>query len=72
VTCWIDATGRVRDILKDQNGSVYGIGAMTIEVPLQKYAPTFYNRHGDRFGWGCFGFALVIFIYKILQRRKKL
>ncbi len=36
VTCWIDATGRVRDVLKDQNGSVYGIGAMTIEVPLRK------------------------------------
>ena len=34
VTCWMDATGRVRDIFKDQTGSVYGIGAMTIEVPL--------------------------------------
>jgi apolipoprotein N-acyltransferase len=70
VTCWIDATGRVREILKDQNGSVYGIGAMTIEVPLQKHAPTFYNRHGDRFGWGCVILALALFVRRISGRRK--
>ena len=70
VTCWIDATGRVRDILKDQNGSVYGIGAMTIEVPLQKHAPTFYNRHGDRFGWGCVILAVALFVRRIFGRRK--
>ena len=64
VTCWIDATGRIREILKDQNGSVYGIGAMTIEVPLQKHAPTFYNRHGDWFGWGCVSFAVVALALK--------
>jgi apolipoprotein N-acyltransferase len=64
VTCWIDATGRVRDILKDQNGSVYGIGAMTVEVPLQKHAPTFYNRHGDRFGWMCVVVAGFVFLFR--------
>jgi apolipoprotein N-acyltransferase len=70
VTCWIDATGRMREILKDQNGSVYGIGAMTIEVPLQKHAPTFYNRHGDRFGWGCVILALALVARQIIGRRK--
>jgi apolipoprotein N-acyltransferase len=70
VTCWIDATGRVRDILKDQKGSVYGIGAMTIEVPLQQHAPTFYNRHGDRFGWGCVILALALVARQIIGRRK--
>ncbi len=70
VTCWVDATGRVRDILKDQNDSVYGIGAMTIEVPLQKHVPTFYNRHGDRFGWGCVILASVLLLKRIFVRRK--
>jgi apolipoprotein N-acyltransferase len=70
ITCWIDATGRVRDILKDQNGSVYGIGAMTIEVPLQKHAPTFYNRHGDRFGWGCVILASALLVRRISNRKK--
>jgi apolipoprotein N-acyltransferase len=70
VTCWIDATGRVRDVLKDQNGSVYGTGSMTIEVPLQKHAPTFYNRHGDRFGWGCVILALALVASQIIGRRK--
>jgi len=70
VTCWIDATGRVREILKDQNGGVYGIGAMTIEVPLQKHAPTFYNRHGDRFGWGCVILASLLGFKRIFGRKE--
>jgi apolipoprotein N-acyltransferase len=71
VTCWMDANGRMRDILKDQNGSVYGIGAMTVEVPLQKHAPTFYNRHGDRFGWGCVILATVLAVQQMMSHRKR-
>jgi len=61
VTCWIDATGRVREIFRDNTGSVYGMGALTIDLPLEKHAPTFYNRHGDRFGWGCVALTILIF-----------
>jgi hypothetical protein len=45
----------MRQIFKDVTGSIYGTGAMTFELPLpdEKPAPTFYNRHGDCFGWGC-------------------
>jgi apolipoprotein N-acyltransferase len=59
VTCWIDAHGRVREIFRDNGGSVYGAGALTIDLPLQDHAPTFYNAHGDWFGWGCAGIALL-------------
>ena len=61
VTCWIDATGRVREIFRDKSGSVYGIGALTIDLPLQNHPTTFYNRHGDWFGWSCVvaGFLLI-------------
>jgi apolipoprotein N-acyltransferase len=68
VTCWIDATGRVREMFRDNTGSVYGMGALTIDLPLQKHAPTFYNRHGDWFGWGCIGFAAIVLALKKLRR----
>jgi apolipoprotein N-acyltransferase len=68
VTCWIDAHGRVREIFRDNTGSVYGAGALTIDLPLEKHAPTFYNRHGDWFGWGCVGFALIALARKCKAR----
>ena len=37
VTCWIDATGRVREMFRDNTGSVYGTGALTIDLPLEKH-----------------------------------
>ncbi|HSY74465.1 MAG TPA: apolipoprotein N-acyltransferase [Dongiaceae bacterium] len=69
VTCWIDANGRVREMFKNGTGDVYGVGAMTFELPLQSHAQTFYNRHGDWFGWGCVGVASLIFIRKIIKKK---
>ena len=66
VTCWIDAHGRIREIFRDKNESVYGMGVLTIDLPLEKHAPTFYNRHGDWFGWGCVGVALLALARKRL------
>ena len=61
LTCWIDATGRLREIFRDENGSVYGAGFMTVKIPLllpgEKRPPTFYNQHGDWFGWSCVALA---------------
>jgi apolipoprotein N-acyltransferase len=71
VTCWIDANGRVREIFRDEAGSVYGAGAMTIDLPLQNHAQTFYNRHGDWFGWTCVGIASVLLVVKILPQRRR-
>ena len=74
VTCLIDGHGRIEKIFRDQNGSEYGQGALTVEIPLlqpdQKSAPTFYNRHGDWFGWGCVGITLLLLCRKILAGRK--
>ena len=68
VTCYIDGHGRVDDIFRDARGSEYGQGILTVKIPLlaadQKSAATFYNRHGDWFGWGC-----VILTAAILGRR---
>jgi apolipoprotein N-acyltransferase len=61
LTCWIDPQGRFREIFRDPSGSVYGRGALTFDLPLppagQRPAPTFYNRHGDLFGWLCTAIA---------------
>ncbi|HVU28253.1 MAG TPA: apolipoprotein N-acyltransferase, partial [Verrucomicrobiae bacterium] len=67
ISCWIDANGRVQKIFADDHGTVYGRGAMTIQLPLpsKKSAPTFYNRHGDWFGWSCVIAALGFFLFRL-------
>jgi apolipoprotein N-acyltransferase len=71
LTCWADATGRLHDILKDPAGSVYGPGFMTIEIPVGvKREPTFYNRHGDWFGWACVSVTGFVFARKTIQTKK--
>src|SRR5208282_878522 len=55
LTCWIDPQGRMREI-EDQGGSIYGPGFITPAIPLRspgERAQTYYNRHGDLFGWDC-------------------
>ncbi len=56
ITCWIDARGRLRDILGAPD-KVYGPGVLLADIPLERGGAarraTFYNRHGDCFGWGC-------------------
>ncbi len=57
LTCWVDKNGRLRKIFRDHTGDVYGAGFLIAEIPLltsgEKRAPTFYNQHGDWFGWSC-------------------
>ena len=64
LTCWIDSRGVMRQVFRDANGSVYGAGAMTVQIPVltpgEKRAPTFYNRHGDWFGWSCVAVLAVV------------
>jgi apolipoprotein N-acyltransferase len=63
LTCWIDSRGRIREILGRETGDVYTAGFMTVAIPLlpagRKREPTFYNRHGDWFGWGCVALSLI-------------
>jgi len=76
LTCWVDPHGRLREIFRDQTGSVYGAGVTTIEVPLlspgKKRAATFYNQHGDWFGWSCVGVTGILLAAKISTRRRRL
>ncbi len=69
VTCTINAQGRVEKIFHDAHGSEYGDGVLTVKIPLlsaeKKSAATFYNRHGDWFGWGCVGVAGLMLFRKL-------
>ena len=73
LTCWVDGRGRVRQIFRDANNTVYGPGFMTAQIPLldpgEKRPPTFYNQHGDWFGWGCVGIAALMVMRRILRKR---
>jgi apolipoprotein N-acyltransferase len=57
ITCLVNSHGRVTDTFRDSNGSEYGPGVLTVDIPLpgasQPSAHTFYNRHGNWFGWLC-------------------
>lgn len=73
ITCWIDAHGHLAQVFKDSTDSVYGAGTMVIKVPLpadgQIRTPTFYNRHGDEFGWGCVVYSIVALMVAAFQKR---
>jgi apolipoprotein N-acyltransferase len=57
ITCLIDRHGQMQKVFRDAQNSEYGRGAFTVDVPLrtaaEKSVHTFYNRHGDWFGWSC-------------------
>jgi apolipoprotein N-acyltransferase len=71
ITCYIDGHGRIGDIFRDTHGSEYGKGVLSVKIPLlapgQKSTATFYNRHGDWFGWGCVAFTAAT----LLSRARK-
>ncbi|HWD92165.1 MAG TPA: apolipoprotein N-acyltransferase [Verrucomicrobiae bacterium] len=70
ITCWIDAKGRWAQKFTDKNGSVYGVGFMIATVPLpDQHSQTFYNRHGDWFGWACLALAIVTVLATWERRR---
>ncbi len=66
LTCWVDEYGRVREIFRSPNGSVYDEGFLVTKVALRssgsKRLPTFYNRHGDLFGWVCVALAATFIL----------
>jgi len=63
LTCWIDARGAMLGILGTEGKAVYAPGFLSAKIPLpgetQKREPTFYNRYGDWFGWGCLVLSVV-------------
>ncbi len=71
LTCWIDAHGRLYPSYFGSAQDIYGAGYAAIEVPLRgpDRQPTFYNRHGDWFGWTCVGVAGLLVVATGFRRR---
>jgi apolipoprotein N-acyltransferase len=55
ITCVVDGRGRIRQVFRDGQGSVYGRGIMMADVPLADRGggATVFRRHGSVFGWLC-------------------
>ena len=77
ISCWVDRFGGMHNVFFDgatDAGDVYRAGFKIVEVPLPspetKARRTFYNRHGDWFGWSCVGLAAVAFAARLATRRR--
>jgi apolipoprotein N-acyltransferase len=72
LTGWVDAQGRLRQVFRDERGTIYGPGYLTAQIPLlspgEKRVPTFYHEHGDVFGWACVGITGIMLLGRILRR----
>jgi apolipoprotein N-acyltransferase len=75
LTCWVDECGRIREIFHDARGTIYGPGYMFTEIPLlangETRAGTFYNLHGDVFGWGCVVITALMLMFRLKRFKKK-
>ena len=68
---WIDENGRVRDVLKNEQGSIYFEGAtvLDVEVPILPLAP--HSSIGDQFAYLCTGIFFAILLYYLMGVRKR-
>ena len=73
LTCWIDSLGRVRQFYGQESGDIYGAGFVSFDVLLgQTIGQTFYNRHGDVFGWTCLGWVLGVLGVRGFRAKRRL
>ena len=72
VTCFVNRSGRITQVLRDESGSTFTEGVLTgeINVPTE-HELTFYARHGELFAKSCAVITLVtILVATVIQQRK--
>jgi len=50
---WIDQRGNQRQVLRDENGSIYFEGASTLELKIPEVSPSTSKSYADYFLWLC-------------------
>ena len=75
ISCWADEFGILRETAFADGRSEYAAGYRIVKLPRQRPeswpARTFYNRHGDWFGWGCVLVSLILAGHARLRRTAK-
>src|SRR5207249_8920136 len=67
VTCFVNEFGRVTQILRDDQGSIFEEGTVIGDVNIAAEPRlTFYAQHGELFAKLCTAFALAVLIAKII------
>lgn len=69
VTCFVNEFGRVTQVLRDHQGSIFEEGTLIGEINIAtKPTLTFYTRQGELFAKVCAAFALSVLIIRLLGR----
>jgi len=73
LSCWIDRHGGLHAVHFEDSPDIYraGFKMATVPLPSPNASPdrTFYNQHGDVFGWLCVIVTAVTFINRVAARR---
>ncbi len=73
LTCWVDPRGRLHDVYFPGSSNVYQPGFKIVQIPLHhrrgKSGATFYNRHGDWFGWTCVALTALALLPRPITHR---
>jgi apolipoprotein N-acyltransferase len=65
ITCFVSEVGRVTQILRDDQDSIFEEGTLIGDVNIAtKPALTFYTQHGELFAKACTAFGLAILLIK--------
>jgi apolipoprotein N-acyltransferase len=70
VTCFVNEFGRVTQILRDYQGSIFEEGTLIGEINIAAGPSlTFYSQHGELFAKACVALSLAIFFVRLLRAR---
>ncbi|MBI2947545.1 MAG: apolipoprotein N-acyltransferase [Verrucomicrobia bacterium] len=75
LSCWVDPRGGMHEVFFPDSNDIYGAGFKIVEIPVrrggEKRERTFYNRHGDWFGWGCVGIVLGLLAFSLASAKSR-
>ena len=69
VTCFVNEFGRVTQLLRDDQGSIFEQGTLIGEINIANNPPlTFYTLHGELFAKACAVFASGVLLTRLLTQ----